>query len=310
MNEHSPLSRRGSLLERAAELYGFGLAPPPPVAAPQPVCAADPVPVPEPVRTRTEPAPKRAAPPPLPTGPVHPIDRRRLRQAALIEPEAPVGALAEEFRIVKRQLLLNVRAMTGAAEAKRRTILLCSAQPGEGKSFCALNLALSLSGESNTEVLLVDGDFAKPDLLKTLGLEAEAGFVDALAEPRLDPEALVLRTDLPGLSVLSAGRQVSNVTELLAGERAGAVLDRLAEARPNRIILFDSPPALMASPATVLAGYAGQLVMVVRADRTSETDLREALELLSGCERVSLLLNGAGFAAGGRRFGAYYGYGQ
>jgi len=314
MNEHSPLSRRGSLLERAAELYGFGLAPPPPVAAPEPLRAPDPVPLPEPVRAKAEPAPqpapKRAAPPPAPTGPVHPIDRRRLRQAALIEPEAPVGALAEEFRIVKRQLLLNVRAMTGVAEAKRRTILLCSAQPGEGKSFCALNLALSLSGESDTEVLLVDGDFAKPGLLKTLGLEAEAGFVDALAEPRLDPEALVLRTDLPGLSVLAAGRQVANVTELLAGERAAEVLDRLADARPNRIILFDSPPALMASPAAVLAGHAGQLVMVVRADRTSETDLREALELLSGCERVSLLLNGAGFAAGGRRFGAYYGYGQ
>jgi exopolysaccharide/PEP-CTERM locus tyrosine autokinase len=246
----------------------------------------------------------------VPLGPSHAIDRRRLKQGGLIEPEAPVGGLAEEFRIVKRQLLLNVRAMTGVADEKKRTLLICSAQPGEGKTFCALNLALSISGEPDAEVLLVDGDFAKPDVLATLGLEAQAGFVDALEDPRLDPESLVLRTDLPGLSILPAGRQVTNVTELLASERARAVLARLAEARPNRIILFDSPPALMASPATVLAGYAGQLVMVVRADRTSEADLREALELLSGCERVSLLLNGAGFAAGGRRFGAYYGYGQ
>ena len=145
--------------------------------------------------------------------------------------------------------------------------------------------------------------------MKALGLEADAGLVDAIADPRLDPESLVLRTDLRGLSVLPGGRQVANVTELLASDRAKDVFARLAE-RPNRIILFDSPPALMASPATVLAGYAGQLVMVVRADRTSEADLREAIELLSACERVSLLLNGAGFAAGGRRFGAYYGYGQ
>jgi exopolysaccharide/PEP-CTERM locus tyrosine autokinase len=245
-----------------------------------------------------------------PAGPVHPIDRRRLRDAALIEPDAPVGALAEEFRIVKRQLLLNARAMTGVAEARKRSILICSAQPGEGKTFCALNLALSISGEPDAEVLLVDADFPNPQAMKTLGLAAKAGLVDAIADPHLDPEGLVLRTDLPGLSVLPAGRQVANVTELLASERAREILARLAEARPNRIILFDSPPALMASPATVLAAFAGQLVMVVRADRTRESDLREALELLSGCERVSLLLNGAGFAAGGRRFGAYYGYGQ
>lgn len=314
MNEHSPLSRTGSLLERAAELYGFGIAAPPPAPVAEPEVArqaqAEPAPVPQPapVAAKPGPAPKRA-PLAVPTGPVHPIDRRRLRQSALIEPEAPVGALAEEFRIVKRQLLLNARAMTGVAEEKKRTILLSSAQPGEGKTFCALNLALSISGEPDTEVLLVDGDFPNPQVLATLGLQAEAGLVDAIADPRLDPESLVLRTDLPGLSILPGGRQVSNVTELLASERARDIVARLAE-RPNRIILFDSPPALMASPATVLAGLAGQLVMVVRADRTSESDLREALELLSACERVSLLLNGAGFAAGGRRFGAYYGYGQ
>jgi protein-tyrosine kinase len=313
MNEHTPLARSGSLLERAAELYGFGIAAPAPVAEPEAARPAAPAPLaaPQPVRAAAQPvpAPKRALPAPQ-TGPVHAIDRRRLRAAALIEPDAPVGALAEEFRIVKRQLLLNARAMTGVGEAQRRSILVCSAQPGEGKTFCALNLALSISGEPDTEVLLVDADFPKPQVLATLGLDAEAGLIDAIADPRLDPESLVLRTDLAGLSILPAGRQVANVTELLASGRARDVLDRLVEARPDRIILFDSPPALMASPATVLAAFAGQLVMVVRADRTSEADLREALELLSGCERVSLLLNGAGFAAGGRRFGAYYGYGQ
>ena len=316
MNEHSPVSRTGSLLERAAELYGFGLAPAPPV----PVVEPQPMPEPEVARqaepgpvmapAKPAPAPRRAPPPPPQTGPVHAIDRRRLRQSALIEPEAPVGALAEEFRIVKRQLLLNARAMTGVDGTKARTILMSSAQPGEGKTFCALNLALSISGEPDTEVLLVDGDVPNPQVLNMLGLQAEAGLVDALADPRIDPESLVLRTDLAGLSILPAGRQVANVTELLASERARDVVERLAGARSNRIILIDSPPVLMASPATVLAGLAGQLVMVVRADATRESDLREALELLSACERVSLLLNGAGFAAGGRRFGAYYGYGQ
>jgi hypothetical protein len=66
----------------------------------------------------------------------------------------------------------------------------------------------------------------------------------------------------------------------------------------------------MASPATALAGHAGQLLMVVRADWTTEADLREAVGLLGACANVSLLLNGTGFAATGRKFGSYYGYGE
>jgi exopolysaccharide/PEP-CTERM locus tyrosine autokinase len=318
MNQHSPLRASGSLLERAAELYGFGVpaAQPLPVPAPEPepkpqlrpeIARVQPEPVPEPVPAAPQPKPKAA---PVRTGRTGTVDRARLREAALIEPDAPVGPLAEEFRIVKRQLLLTANAATELPPEKRRVILLCSAQPDEGKTFCALNLALSLAGEKDTEVLLVDADFPKPEILSILGLEEGRGLVDAIADPTVDPESLVVRTDLKGLSVLAAGRQADNVTELLASERTREVLERLSEANPKRLIIFDSPPALVASPATFLAAHAGQLVMVVRADKTTEAELRDALELLSGCERVSLLLNGTGFAAGGRRFGAYYGYGQ
>jgi exopolysaccharide/PEP-CTERM locus tyrosine autokinase len=312
MNQHSPL-RSASLIERAAELYGFTPAPVRPVAQPQPQPQPRPEPKPEAApapRVEAAPAPRpKPQPKAIPAQAQVRIDRARLRDQALIEPEAPVGALAEEFRIVKRQLLLNVRSATDLPDAKRRTLLVASAEPDEGKSFCAMNLALSLAGEKDCEVLLVDGDFPKPELFQTLGLEPGRGLVDALADPSIDPESLVVRTDLPGLSLLAAGRRVDNVTELLASERTGDVLARLAEAAPRRIILFDSPPALMASPATVLAAHAGQLLMVVRADQTKESDLREALDLLSACERVSLVLNGAALSAGGRRFGTYYGYG-
>ncbi|MEA3062673.1 MAG: protein-tyrosine kinase [Sphingomonadales bacterium] len=318
MNQHSPLRATGSLLERAAELYGFGVPaarplpvpPPEPELKPEPlpeISRVQPKPAPEPVTLAPQPKPKPAA---SPSGRTGAVDRARLREAALIEPDAPVGPLAEEFRIVKRQLLLTANAATELPPEKRRVILLCSAQPDEGKTFCALNLALSLAGEKDTEVLLVDADFPKPEILSILGLEDGPGLVDAIADPAIDPESLVVRTDLKGLSVLPTGRQADNVTELLASERTREVLERLSEANHKRLIIFDSPPALVASPATFLAAHAGQLVMVVRADKTTEAELRDALELLSGCERVSLLLNGTGFAAGGRRFGAYYGYGQ
>lgn len=320
MNQHTPLRAGGSLLERAAELYGFApvqapdvQAPPVQAPAPEPAfipaSVASPVPEPEVLKVEAEaPAPKlrpaRAAAAARAPGSAA-VHRDALREAGFIEPDAPGGGLAEEFRIVKRQLLLGL-----GGSAKARTILVCSARPDEGKTFCAINLALSLAAEREREVLLVDADFPKPEILSILGLEGGAGLVDALADSSVDPEALVIRTDVEGLSVLPAGRHVPNVTELLASERTREVLDRLAEANPRRILIFDAPPALLASPASVLAGHAGQLLLVVRADQTTEADLREAATLLSACSDIRLLLNGAGFAATGRRFGSYYGYGQ
>lgn len=330
MNKHSPLGQSGSLLERAAALYGLevptaaaGIARAAPlvepVPAPEPVAVVErvtpaviepqlspePKPRPEPeARAKPQPAPR-----PLPSQRLARIDRARLRKHGFLDPDLPVGAIAEEFRIVKRQLLAAVD-QPGVPDEKRRIALICSANPDEGKTFCALNLALSLAGEQDVEVLLIDGDFGKPEILPMLGVEPKAGFVDAMADPKLDPEGLIVRTDVGALSLLGAGRQVNNVTELLASERTRDVLARLTDANPKRIILFDSPPVLAASSASVLASHAGQTLMVVRADKTAEADLREALDLLSSCPQVSLLLNGAGFAASGRRFGSYYGQSQ
>jgi protein-tyrosine kinase len=308
MNKHSPLSHSGSLLERAAELYGFGSAP---AIAPTSAAQAE-APVAEP---RPEPAPEPKPVPrsflPAVTEEKAPVDRKSLGTRGFIVPDSPAGPLAEEFRIVKRQLLLGMGAGSPVSADKRRTILVCSAQPDEGKTFCAVNLALSLAGERDMEVLLVDADFPKPEVLSILGLEAQgAGFVDALADPSLDPERLVIRTDIGGLSVMPAGRYENDVPELLGSDRTARVLARLTEGRPKRIVIFDSPPALMASAAAALAAHVGQLLLVVRADQTNEADLKEAAGLLSGCPQISLLLNGTGFAATGRKFGSYYGYGQ
>jgi Mrp family chromosome partitioning ATPase len=189
-------------------------------------------------------------------------------------------------------------------------VLITSAQSGDGKSFCAINLALSLAGEREVKVLLVDGDFAKPDMLSILGIEDGPGLVDALADPDVDPEDFVIRTDVPGLSVMSAGAKANDVPELLASERTRAVLARLAAADRRRIILFDSSPALMASPAAVLAGCVGQALVVVRADSTIEADLRETIGLLAPCDHVGLILNAAGAAVTGRKYGSYEGYGD
>ena len=307
MNKHSSFGKTGSLLERAGEIYDYV-----PVRRDE---AADgeggardvyrPAPI-APV------APTAASlPSVVHDGPTVTVDREKLREAGFIVPGGPVSEISEEFRIVKRQLLLGARGNAKSAPlAKGNRILIASAHPGEGKTFCALNLALSIAAEKENEVLLVDADFAKPSVPAALGLETGKGFMDALADPQTGIEGCVLHTDIAGLAILPAGERTNADTEYLASTRTEAVLERLTRNNPNRIIIFDSPPVLSASPASVLATHVGQVVMVVRADETIETALRDALSLMTGCDHVQLLLNGTKFSPTGRSFGSYYGYGE
>jgi Mrp family chromosome partitioning ATPase len=242
-------------------------------------------------------------------GTVQPIDRRRLAERGLIVPEGGATALLEEFRIIKRQVLQAARSAraAGRGEAAQR-VLVSSPLPGEGKTFCAVNLALAIAVEKDTEVVLVDADFAKPSIPSLLRLSGELGLMDSLADPRLPIEHGVIPTDVPGLFVLPAGGRTSSDSEYLASGRTGEVLDRLTAGVPNRIVIFDSPPALAASPASELARHVGQTLVVCRADHTGQSALEDALSLLSVCADLKLLLNDAHFSPSGRRFGGY-GYG-
>jgi len=260
-----------------------------------------------------------AVKPPTPVVPItpvafrgreHHVDREHLRTQGLIVPEGSVTALLEEFRIVKRQLLLQAADLRrqGVGAAAQR-VLVCSPHPGEGKTYCSINLALSIAAETENEVLLVDADFAKPSVLSALGLPGGPGLMDALTNPGADVADFVIRTDISGLSVLPAGHATNSDSEYLNSSRTAQVLDRLTEGAPHRMVIFDSPPALAAAPAAELAKYVGQAVMIVRADTTGQGALEDAISLLSGCPNIQLLLNAVQFSPSGRRFGSYYGYG-
>ncbi|WP_340264227.1 P-loop NTPase [Sphingobium mellinum] len=301
MNKHSSLAR-GSLIERATEIYDFSAA----LrgrGAPEVDLSADvPVAPPAPMADMAQPASfETGYRAPDWHGPVQAIDRIALVEGGYLLPDAPVTAMSEEFRLLKRDLL----ALLGD-DPRGNRVLVCSAHGGEGKSFCAINLALSLAAERDREILLVDADFGKPGIPEALGLASGPGLMDALADPMMAIEDCVIRTDIPSLSVLPAGQRSNNDTEYLASARTDALLGRLTEGRPERIILFDSPPLLAASAGAVLASHAAIALLVVRADRTSESALRDAAGLLKAAGQVQLLLNGVTFSASGRRFGNYY----
>ena len=305
MTQHNTRSEapvpQGSLLERAILALDAGALSRPNVAARRVT--------PESLISTVAPAPARiAAPAPsVFRGGRYRIDRADLHDAGLIVPESAITAQLEEFRLVKRQLLQHAEQMRrdGGGGAAQR-VLVTSPLPGEGKSYCAANLALSLAAERDSEVVLVDFDAAKNTVLNTLGLPNGPGLIDALADPGVDILDCVMTTDIPGLAVLPGGHSTSSDNEYLASARTHAVLDQLTSGAPNRIVLFDSPPTLAASLPVELAKLVGQVALVVMADRTSQGAIDDAVSLLSGCPNIQLLLNAVQFSPSGRRFGTYY----
>jgi len=315
MNEQTKIDHKdakpGSLFERADAAFGLdklGAAKVPgnlPAAKRQKPRTVEPAQAP----AAANPAPAAEAAPAATVepavelcGPYREIDRDCLVEEGLILPEAPVTGLLEEFRIVKRELLADARA---SDDHRARRILVCSPHPGEGKTYCATNLAIALAAERDIEVVLVDADTLNPSVTRRLGIEEGPGLMDALADRSIRPEKLVSPTDVEGLFVMSAGTTTSRDSELLTSARTGEVLDRLTRNAPNRFVIFDTPPALAASPAAELAAHVGQALLVVRADQTGRAALDDARQLLSACPDIKLLLNAAQFSPSGRHFGEY-----
>lgn len=321
MTENITLPPARSLIERASQVYGLreAMRQSPaaiPTLADKPEPAPHVVPAQESGAHSAQATPRVAvsAVPPAPrtyAGPVAQIDLAALREAGFVVPGAPPNSLSEEYRIIKRQLLINALGGRNSAPLdKGRLVLICSAQPNEGKTFSSVNLALSMASESDNEVLLVDADVAKPEVLSTLGISGGAGLMDAVADPTIDPETLIIPTSVPGLSVLPAGRQINNDTELLASANGVALIDRLLNQSQRRVIIIDSAPALAASPASVLALHVGQILLVVRADQTTEGELQDALGMLEGDAHIQLMINSVTYGGSTRKFGYYYGYGE
>lgn len=236
------------------------------------------------------------------------IDLDHLRRNGFLVPDDPPTRLAEEFRVVKRQLLRKAFASGSEAVRNGNLLLVTSTQPAEGKTFCAINLALSIASERDLTVLLVDADVARPQLMEALHVDADKGLIDAIVDDSISLSDCMMRTNIENLSLLPAGRPHPAATELLSSDRMGKMVEELAQRYSDRIIIFDSSPVLASSAPGVLAQHVGQAMFVVEADRTRETQVMEALSLISECKNINLLLNKTRFMGGKVRFGSYYEY--
>ncbi len=275
-------------------------APPPPRAAgsiaraygaeDNPAPAAAP-PAEEPVVPLRQAAPRPPRPQAAAGSRVLALDLPRLRRAGMVTPDGDSDrAVVDEFRRIKRPLLVKA---FGPERRKRdsHVIMVTSANPGEGKSYVAHNLALSIAGEADAHVLLVDADINHPSTGQRFGFSAEYGLIDILRRDDVDIGDVLLRTDIGKLGILPPGRPDPRATELLASQRMARLIKEIGGRYDDRVIIFDAPPVLAAPEAAVLAMHVGQVLFVVEAEKTSRRDIEDSLAQVECCQDISLVLN-------------------
>jgi protein-tyrosine kinase len=247
------------------------------------------------------------------------IDFAALQQLGFLNPATPRSRLADEFRAIKRPLLRNIDERSAAARGLRpNLIMVTSALQGDGKTFNSINLAVSIAMEQDRTVLFVDADVVRATAGRTLGVDGKApGLIDLLKEgSEIEPADVILRTNMNKLSILPAGNASDKSTELLASDTMHAFMIELADRYPDRVVVFDSPPLLMTTEASVLASFMGQIVFVASADLTPQTAVQEALEQIGEDKLVGMVLNRASqrrsklLGIGSYGYGYGYGYGS
>lgn len=264
--------------------------------------------------------PNTAAAPPEPPKPTATsrrvdLDLDALSAAGIVSPNAPRTEIADQYRVIKRPLIKNAMGKGASVLVNGNLIMITSALPGEGKSFTAINLAMSIATELDNTVMLVDADVARPSVMRMLGLPAGPGLLDLVLDDKLDMSSVLLKTNIDKLTILPSGTPHPRATELLASDAMVRLLEDMAARYPDRIIVFDSPPLLITTESRVLATHMGQIVVVVHSGKTLQTEVKQALATIEACPVKLLLLNrSSSLFKGGYGYGyGYsrgYGYGQ
>ena len=221
------------------------------------------------------------------------LNLKALEKARYLTPNTMQDSLADEYRLLKRKLLLNAHdtEKTSALSKHKNLIAITSALLGEGKTFTAFNLAMSIAMEWNTTVQLIDCDLTRRSLTALVGLINAPGLTDVLLDEQLDLSHVIVSTNVDKLRFIPAGRIHRDATELLTSKRMQHLTNELSERYSDRVILFDTPPLLANSQALPLTSLAGQTLVVIEEGKTPQKAIKQAISLLDKNKSIGIVLN-------------------
>ncbi|MBF95400.1 MAG: hypothetical protein CMH58_09605 [Myxococcales bacterium] len=222
-------------------------------------------------------------------------------------PELTVGlqsrsTMAEQYRSIRSNLLfMNV-------DTPLKTITVSSPSPGDGKTFTAVSVGITLA-QGESRVLLVDTDLRRGRVHRIFGVKGKAGMADLLAGT-VTSEEVCKPTGIDNLDVLPSGKNPPNPAELLHSQTFRNLRDHLLERYD--VIVFDTPPVNLVTDAVVLGNQTDGLLLVVRHRRTTKADVRHCAQKLSQgkVNLLGLVFNAHVLAGGLYGYYSRYGYGK
>lgn len=233
------------------------------------------------------------------------LDLESLSAKGMVDNSAERRLINEEYRAIKRKILSNAFGPLSKTLDRSNVVMVTSSKPGEGKTFTAVNLALSIASEQDKTVLLVDADVLRPNVMKTLGSRNREGLIEYLLGEKQNISDVMLSTNIPKLKLIAAGKSHHLSNELLASEVMRTTVDEFSTRYKDRIVIIDTPPLLGINETSVLANLAGQAIVVCEEGRSKIHDIKSSVAHLNPEMAIGFVVNKSLRQENGP---GYYGY--
>lgn len=213
----------------------------------------------------------------------------------------PTSSEAESFKVLRAKLFVGTSFKT------LRTIMVSSAEPLDGKTLVAANLAVTIARGVNEHVMLADCDLRRPSLHQRFGLPLGAGIREYL-ESGTALASYMIKTSQDKLTLLLAGQSPPNPSELLSSEKMRLLVEELKNRYDDRYIILDAPPAQFTAETNFLASMVDGILLVVRYGKTSKNLIAQAIDNLGREKILGVVFNASNEHS--RKYGYYYKYYQ
>lgn len=219
----------------------------------------------------------------------------------LITYEDPKSPVSESYRSLRTNISYS------SSEKKIKSLLISSPQPGEGKSTTTANLAIAFA-QLKRKTLLVDADLRKPVQHNVFGQPRDPGLSEYLIGEINEFDSIIHKTQIENLFVVSAGAVPPNPSELLGSARMGRIIDEL-ESKWD-IVLFDSPPIVAVTDASMISNEIDAIALVVKAGSTDKAAVDRALDTINNVNAplIGAILNSANPETLAGKYSYYYSY--
>lgn len=220
---------------------------------------------------------------------IEPVSHNVLRNNKII-------ALFSNYSVNNQIKTLRTQVLKKLAKIGSNTLMITSANPGEGKTFISINLGVSIAQELDRTVLIVDADLKNPaknhyDFASDFfNISVGKGLADVLLK-KIKLDDAFINPGIDKLTLLPGGYYLYNSSELLGSPQMEQLVEEVQKRYNDRIIIFDTPAILVCADPIQLAKFVPNVLFVVEEEKTSAENLRQAMKLLTDSQIVGMILN-------------------